>query len=50
MLIQRFSLNSMTLTQTERGYPPVIEHVGKPVTVKREMGKILRMFLRFNYD
>ena len=30
----------MTLTQTERGYPPVIEHVGKPVTVRREMGKI----------
>ena len=30
----------MTLTQTERGYPPVIEHVGKPVTVQREMGKI----------
>ncbi|CAB4009367.1 Hypothetical predicted protein, partial [Paramuricea clavata] len=28
----------MTLTQTERGYPPVVENVGKPVTVRREMG------------
>ena len=28
----------MTLTQTERGYAPQIEHVGKPVTVKNEMG------------
>lgn len=35
-----FFLDSMTLTQTERGYPPVVEHVGKPVTVQREMGEV----------
>ncbi|XP_028402373.1 MYCBP-associated protein-like [Dendronephthya gigantea] len=28
----------MTLTQTERGYPPVVEHVAKPITVRKEMG------------
>ena len=33
----------MTLTQTERGYPPVVEHVRKPVTVRREMGKELEL-------
>ncbi|XP_019630587.1 PREDICTED: MYCBP-associated protein-like [Branchiostoma belcheri] len=29
---------NMTLTQTERGYPPPFEHVGKPNFVKRETG------------
>ncbi|XP_046857435.1 MYCBP-associated protein-like [Xenia sp. Carnegie-2017] len=28
----------MTLTQTERGYPSVVEHVGKPLSVRAEMG------------
>ncbi|XP_038078337.1 MYCBP-associated protein-like [Patiria miniata] len=28
----------MTLTETERGYPPPIEHVGQPAAVKMEMG------------
>ena len=37
-IVHCFSLDSMTLTQTERGYPPVVEHVGKPVAVRREMG------------
>ncbi|KXJ26552.1 MYCBP-associated protein [Exaiptasia diaphana] len=27
-----------TLTQTEQGYPPPIEHIGKPIYVKNEMG------------
>ncbi|XP_032226527.2 MYCBP-associated protein [Nematostella vectensis] len=29
---------TMTLTQTERGYPPPIEHISKPITIKNEMG------------
>lgn len=29
---------SMTLTQTERGYPPAIEHIAKPIYIKNEMG------------
>lgn len=29
---------NMTLTQTERGYPPAIEHIGKPICIKNEMG------------
>lgn len=29
----------MTLTQTERGYPPAIEHIGKAIYIKNEMGK-----------
>lgn len=33
-------LSSMTLTQTERGYPPAIEHIGKPIYIKNEMGKL----------
>ena len=33
---------SMTLTQTERGYPPAIEHIGKAIYIKNEMGKFLR--------
>ena len=28
----------MTLTQTERGYPPAIEHIAKPIYIKNEMG------------
>jgi len=32
----------MTLTQTERGYPPAIEHIGKAIYIKNEMGKFLR--------
>ncbi|XP_033115516.1 MYCBP-associated protein-like isoform X2 [Anneissia japonica] len=28
----------MTLTQTERGYPPPVEHIGHPDTVQKEMG------------
>jgi hypothetical protein len=40
-MINHLPLDSMTLTQTERGYPPVVENVGKPVTVRREMGKIV---------
>jgi hypothetical protein len=39
----KYFFDSMTLTQTERGYPPVVEHVGKPVTVRREMGKELEL-------
>lgn len=38
-LIDVISLCSMTLTQTERGYPPAIEHIGKPIYIKNEMGK-----------
>lgn len=30
----------MTLTQTERGYPPAVEHIGKPIYIKNEMGKL----------
>lgn len=30
---------SMALTKTERGYPSVVEHVGKPLSVRAEMGK-----------
>ena len=33
---------SMTLTQTERGYPPAIEHIGKAIYIKNEMGRFLR--------
>ena len=33
-------LSSMTLTQTERGYPPAIEHIGKPIYIKNEMGEL----------
>jgi len=29
---------NMTLTQTERGYPPAIEHIGKAIYIKNEMG------------
>jgi len=29
---------NMTLTQTERGYPPAVEHIGKPNSIKNEMG------------
>lgn len=29
---------NMTLTQTERGYPPPVEHIGKPIYIKNEMG------------
>ncbi|XP_078360278.1 MYCBP-associated protein-like [Oculina patagonica] len=29
---------NMTLTQTERGYPPAVEHIGKPIYIKNEMG------------
>lgn len=29
---------TMTLTQTERGYPPAIEHIAKPIYIKNEMG------------
>lgn len=29
-----------TLTQTESGYPPPIEHIGKPIYVKNEMGRL----------
>ena len=32
----------MTLTQTERGYPPAIEHIGKAIYIKNEMGKFVR--------
>ena len=32
----------MTLTQTERGYPPAIEHIGKAIYIKNEMGTFLR--------
>lgn len=28
-----------TLSQTERGYPPPIEHIGKPIFIKNEMGE-----------
>ncbi|XP_022092227.1 MYCBP-associated protein-like [Acanthaster planci] len=28
----------MTLTETERGYPPPIEHIGQPTAVKKEIG------------
>ena len=30
---------SMTLTQTEKGYPPPIEHVGIPASIREEKGK-----------
>ncbi len=30
----------MTLTQTERGYPPAVEHIGKPIYIKNEMGRL----------
>lgn len=29
---------TMTLTLTERGYPPAIEHIAKPIYIKNEMG------------
>ena len=29
---------SMTLTQTEKGYPPPIEHVGIPASIRNEKG------------
>lgn len=29
---------NVTLTQTERGYPSAIEHIGKPIYIKNEMG------------
>lgn len=38
-MIDVLSVCSMTLTQTERGYPPAIEHIGKPIYIKNEMGK-----------
>ena len=41
LLYLTFTPFSMSLTQTERGYPPVVEHIGKPLTVKKEMGKVL---------
>ena len=28
----------MTLTQTERGYAPPVEHIGRPDTVRKSMG------------
>ena len=28
----------MTLTQTEKGYPPPIEHVGIPAAIREEKG------------
>lgn len=28
----------MTLSQTERGYPPPVEHISHPETIKKEMG------------
>ncbi|XP_072032494.1 MYCBP-associated protein-like isoform X2 [Amphiura filiformis] len=28
----------MTLTQTERGYPPPVEHISHPQSIKKEMG------------
>ena len=30
----------MTFNETERGYPPPIEHIGHPIAVQEEMGKI----------
>ena len=35
---------SMTLTQTERGYPPALEHIGKPIYIKNEMGMLVPVF------
>jgi len=29
---------STTLTETEKGYPPAVEHVGVPMVVLREKG------------
>ena len=40
--LSRSASFSMTLTQTERGYPPAIEHIGKAIYIKNEMGKFLR--------
>ena len=31
---------SMTLTQTEKGYPPPIEHIGIPTSIREEKGKL----------
>ena len=28
----------MTLTQTEKGYPPPIEHIGLPAKIREEKG------------
>ena len=28
----------MTLTQTERGYAPPVEHIGRPETIRKSMG------------
>ena len=35
---------SMTLAQTEKGYPPPIEHVGVPQTVRAEKGRQISPF------
>jgi hypothetical protein len=33
------SISRTTLSQTEKGYAPPIEHIGKPICVKNEMGE-----------
>ena len=45
-------LFSMTLTQTEKGYPPPIEHVGIPAAIREEKGndKISHRKIVIQYD
>ena len=42
------SIYSMTLTQTEKGYPPPIEHVGIPASIREEKGKLYIVLSYYN--
>lgn len=50
ILYMVYSNFSMTLTQTERGFPPPVEHVGIPNVVRKEKGRNFIAILHFTFQ